>query len=226
MVQIPSPDPMLASDPLSGTAPHTEGTRRDFLFLATGAFGVVGAAAAVVPLVAQLEPDASTIAAGGPVDVDLKSVAPGQMIIVRWRSRPIFIVNRPEKLLASMQTPQHLDLLSDPSSTKAQQPPYAANWHRSIKPQYGVLVGICTHLGCIPEFFPNPSATLPTASWPGGYFCPCHGSKYDLAGRVFKGVPAPYNLPVPPYRFVSDTTLRIGENPTGSTFDFDSILQI
>jgi ubiquinol-cytochrome c reductase iron-sulfur subunit len=210
----------------AGHAPEDPATRRDFLFLATGAFGIVGTAAAIVPLFAQLEPDASTIAAGGPIDVDLKPVAPGQMIIVRWRSRPVFIVNRPEKLVATLQSPQLVNLLSDPNSQNLQQPPYAANWHRSIKPEFGVLVGICTHLGCIPEFFPNPSTTTPTASWPGGYFCPCHGSKYDLAGRVFKGVPAPYNLPVPPYRFVNDTTLRIGENPPGGAFDFDSILQI
>jgi ubiquinol-cytochrome c reductase iron-sulfur subunit len=214
------------SAPDAGQAPAQPGTRRDFLFLASGAFGVVGAAAAVVPLFSQLEPDASTIAAGGPVDVDLKGVAPGQMIIVRWRSRPIFIVNRPAKLLAALQSPQLVDLLADPNSQNRQQPNYAANWHRSINPEYAVLVGICTHLGCIPEFFPNPSATTPTASWPGGYFCPCHGSKYDLAGRVFKGVPAPYNLPVPPYHFTNDTTLRIGENPPGSTFDFDSIIQL
>ena len=212
--------------PDAGHAPDAPATRRDFLFLATGAFGVVGTAAALVPLFAQLEPDASTIAAGGPIDVDLKPVAPGQMIIVRWRSRPVFIVNRPEKLLTSLQTPQLIDILSDPDSKNLQQPPYAANWHRSIKPEFGVLVGICTHLGCIPEFFPNPSPTTPTAAWRGGYFCPCHGSKYDLAGRVFKGVPAPYNLPVPPYHFVNDTTLRIGENPPGSTFDFDSIIQL
>ncbi|HKH81287.1 MAG TPA: ubiquinol-cytochrome c reductase iron-sulfur subunit [Methylovirgula sp.] len=226
MANAPSPDSVLASDALHGTAPARDATRRDFLFLATGAFGVVGTVAAMVPLIAQMEPDASTIAAGGPVDVDLKSVAPGQMIIVRWRSRPIFIVNRPEKLLATLKTPQLVALLSDPNSQNLQQPSYADNWHRSIKPEFGVLVGICTHLGCIPEFFPNPSPTTPTAAWLGGYFCPCHGSKYDLAGRVFKGVPAPYNLPVPPYRFVNDTTLRIGENPPGSTFDFDSIIQL
>jgi ubiquinol-cytochrome c reductase iron-sulfur subunit len=211
----------------SGSVPDgAEATRRDFFYLATGAFGVVGTASAIVPLIAQMEPDASTIAAGGPIDVDLKAVAPGQNIIVRWRLRPIFILNRPQKLLAALQTPQLVDLLSDPTSLKLQQPPYSTNWHRSIKPEFAVLVGICTHLGCIPECFPNPSTNTPTTSWPGGYFCPCHGSKYDLAGRVFKAVPAPYNLPVPPYHFVNDTTVRIGENPPGSTFDFDSIIQI
>ncbi len=118
-------------------------------------------------------------------------------------------------------------LLSDPDSQVVQQPPYATNWHRSIKPEFGVLVGICTHLGCIPLFYPDASATTPVSNWPGGYFCPCHGSKYDPAGRVFSGVPAPYNLPVPPYRFVSDTTIRIGENPADATsWDFGAIKQL
>lgn len=116
--------------------------------------------------------------------------------------------------------------LSDGSSIARQQPPYADNWHRSVKPEYGILVGICTHLGCIPMFYPDPSNSLPTADWEGGYFCPCHGSKYDLAGRVFSGVPAPYNLPVPPYRLINGTTVRIGENPPDVTWDFSSILQI
>ena len=122
--------------------------------------------------------------------------------------------------------PLCLDQLADPQSRQRQQPPYADNWHRSVKPEYGVLVGICTHLGCIPNFGPLPNSTQPAANWLGGYFCPCHGSKYDLAGRVFRGVPAPYNLPVPPYHFVNETTIRIGENPPGTNFDFSSILQI
>ncbi len=222
MADAPSPDRLFGAAPDT----HLEGTRRDFLYLATGAFAAVGTAAALVPLIAQMEPDASTVAAGGPIDVDLKAIAPGQNVIVRWRSRPIFILNRPQKLLATLQTPQLVDLLSDPMSHVAQQPSYAANWHRSIKPELAVLVGICTHLGCIPTCFPNPSQDTPTESWPGGYFCPCHGSKYDLAGRVFKGVPAPYNLPVPPYRYLNNTTVRIGENPPGSTFDLGSIVQL
>jgi len=179
-----------------------------------------------VPLIDQMNPDAATLAAGGPVDLDLTKVAPGQQVQVRWRSRPIFVVNRTPAALKMLQSKEVTDRLSDPDSQNLQQPQYAQNWHRSIKPEYGVLVGICTHLGCIPAFFPQPNATMPTADWPGGYFCPCHGSKYDLAGRVFKGVPAPYNLPVPPYHFVSDTKIRIGENPKGSTFDFGSIRQI
>ena len=201
-------------------------TRRDFLYVATGVAGVVGFAAALVPLVAQMNPDASTLAAGGPVEFDLGATQPGQQVVVRWRSRPIFVVNRPAAVLKTLQDAALVRQLADPDSTERQQPPYADNWHRSVKPEFAVLVGICTHLGCIPGFFPQPSASQPAAGWLGGYFCPCHGSKYDLSGRVFKGVPAPYNLPVPPYRFLSDTKIRIGENPPGVSWDFESIAQI
>jgi ubiquinol-cytochrome c reductase iron-sulfur subunit len=201
-------------------------TRRDFLYIATGAVAAVGAAATLMPLLGQMNPDAATIAAGGPVDFDLAPVQPGQQVVVRWRSRPVFIVHRTEAILASLQNSQLLGQLADPKSEQLQQPPYAANWHRSVKPEFGVLVGICTHLGCIPMFEPQPNPTSPAPNWHGGYFCPCHGSKYDLAGRVFSGVPAPNNLPVPPYRFLSDTKIRIGENPPGADFDFATISQI
>jgi ubiquinol-cytochrome c reductase iron-sulfur subunit len=116
--------------------------------------------------------------------------------------------------------------LKDPNSAVAQQPNYAANWHRSLAPELAVLVGVCTHLGCVPTFFPTPSDATPVANWPGGYFCFCHGSKYDLAGRVRKGVPAPYNLPVPPYRPVDANTVRIGENADSSGFDLNGVVQI
>lgn len=208
------------------TAITAEPTRRDFLYLATGAVAAVGAAFTVWPFIDQMNPDAATLAAAGPVDVDLSKVEPGQQIIVLWRSKPIFIVNRTQALLKELESPQMTARLADPKSEVDQQPSYANNWHRSIKPEYAVLVGICTHLGCIPKFFPEPSESEPTPGWPGGYFCPCHGSKYDLAGRVWSGVPAPYNLPVPPYRFVNDKTLRVGENPPGETFSFDAIVQI
>jgi len=204
----------------------TEATRRDFLYIATAMVGAVGAASLLVPLVDQMNPDASTLAAGGPVDLDVSKIPEGGQVVVRWRQRPIFVFHRAKSTLDSMQKPQMVSLLSDPNSEQLQQPSYADNWHRSVKPEYGVLVGICTHLGCIPLFYPNPSATAPVENWPGGYFCPCHGSKYDPAGRVFSGVPAPYNLPVPPYHFVNDTTIRIGENPSDSAFNFDSIKQI
>jgi ubiquinol-cytochrome c reductase iron-sulfur subunit len=174
----------------------------------------------------QMNPDAATLAAGGPVDLDLSKLEPGQQIVVRWQDHPVFVIRRPAKLLQGLQDPKLIARLADPNSEEAQQPPYAKNWHRSANPEYGVLVGICTHLGCIPTFYPNASSSEPIADWLGGYFCPCHGSKYDLAGRVFNGVPAPYNLPIPPYRFVNESMLRIGENPPGVQFDFGSILQI
>jgi ubiquinol-cytochrome c reductase iron-sulfur subunit len=203
-----------------------EPTRRDFLYVATAAVGAFGAVAAAVPLIDQMNPDAATLAAGAPVDADLSHLQPGQQMAVRWRERPIFILNRPANVLQSLQDAKLIDELADPQSAQLQQPPYARNWHRSIKPEFAVLVGICTHLGCIPLFYPQPNAGTPAANWPGGYFCPCHGSKYDLAGRVFKNVPAPYNLPVPPYTFVSDTTIRVGENPPNVSFDFSSIRQL
>lgn len=201
-------------------------TRRDFLYVATGAVGAVGTLAALFPLIDQMEPDVSTLAAGGPVDFDLSKLQPGQQAIVRWRSRPIFVTHRPPQALKTLQDPALLARLADANSGEPQQPPYAQNWHRSINPEYSVLVGICTHLGCIPLFYPDISRTNPTAQWLGGYFCPCHGSKYDLAGRVFHGVPAPYNLPVPPYHLLNDTTVRIGENPPDSNWNFETIAQI
>ncbi|HPG01978.1 MAG: ubiquinol-cytochrome c reductase iron-sulfur subunit [Rhodoblastus sp.] len=201
-------------------------TRRDFLYLVTGATAAIGVGATAWPFIDQMEPSADTLAAGAPIDVDLTPIAPGQMIRVRWRGAPIFIVNRPPKELDTLKDKKLAAELRDPESQVRQQPTYAENWSRSVKPEYGVYVGICTHLGCIPQFFPEPSATTPVTNWPGGFFCPCHGSKYDLAGRVYSGVPAPYNLPVPPYRFASDTKLRIGENPTGVTFEMNSVVQM
>lgn len=215
-----------AAVPADPAAHQPAPTRRDFLYLATGALGLVGAGASLIPLIAEMNPDASTLAAGGPVDIDVSKLAPGQNVILRWRAHPIFILRRSAELLKTLQAPDVVSLLSDPQSQQMQQPPYAQNWHRSLKPEYLALVGICTHLGCIPQAYPQASATTPTAGWPGGYFCPCHGSKYDLAGRVYKGVPAPLNLPVPPYRFVSDAILRVGENPPGVSFDLDEVQQL
>jgi ubiquinol-cytochrome c reductase iron-sulfur subunit len=204
-----------------------QGSRRDFLYIATATVGAVGAAATLVPLIDQMNPDASTIAAGGPVELDISKVPEGQQVVIRWRQRPIFVFHRTKQILDTMQSSQLISQLADPNSQEMQQPPYATNWHRSIKPEFGVVVGICTHLGCIPLFYPQPNATAPAANWLGGYFCPCHGSKYDPAGRVFNGVPAPYNLPVPPYAFVNGTTLRVGENdPSAQAWNFDSIRQL
>jgi ubiquinol-cytochrome c reductase iron-sulfur subunit len=201
-------------------------SRRDFLYIATAAVGAVGAAATLIPLIDQMNPDRATVAAGAPISVDISKIAPGQQIQVFWRSKPIFIVNRTPAALKVLQEKKLVERLSDPDSQVHQQPPYAQNWNRSAKPEYAVLVGICTHLGCIPKFFPEPNPTSPAKDWLGGYFCPCHGSLYDLAGRVFSGVPAPYNLPVPPYRYENDTTIRIGENPSGVDFDLGEVVAL
>ncbi len=211
---------------MTDAASTHEPTRRDFLYIATGAVGAVGALATLIPLIDQMNPDRATIAAGAPISVDISQIQPGQQIQVFWRSKPILIVNRTPAILKILQEKAMVDRLSDPDSTVHQQPPYAQNWHRSVKPEYAVLVGICTHLGCIPKFFPTPNPSSPATDWLGGYFCPCHGSKYDLSGRVFSGVPAPYNLPVPPYRYENDKTLRIGENPPGIDYDLNSIVQL
>ena len=186
----------------------------------------MGVAAVVAPLIDQINPDASTIAATGPVDIDISQIQPGQRIVALWAARPVFVLNRPQAALDELRDPKHIARLLDPNSENLQQPAYAENWSRSIKPELLVLVGICTHLGCVPLFEPQPDPTTPAPNWPGGFFCPCHASKYDLAGRVFRGVPAPYNLPVPPHHFPDGKTLRIGENPPGQKFDFGSILQI
>lgn len=184
----------------------------------------VGTACTSWPFISQMEPSAAALAAGGSVTTDLKPVAPGQQIVVVWRSRPVFIVHRTPALLAALREPSLLSRLRDPDSREVQQPPYADNWSRSIRPEFLVVVGVCTHLGCVPTFTPNAGTLGP--DWPGGYLCHCHGSRYDLAGRVFQGVPAPLNLPVPPYRFDNATTVVIGENPDGQAFSLDEIEQI
>jgi ubiquinol-cytochrome c reductase iron-sulfur subunit len=210
----------------SATTVPGEPPRRDFLKLVATATAVVGVGAIAWPFIDSMEPAGDALAAGGPIDVDLSKITPGQQIVVMWRGSPIFVVDRTDDAQKTLQAPALLSILRDPNSTVHQQPPYAENWHRSINPRYAVMVGICTHLGCIPGFFPNPSPTDPAPDWHGGYLCPCHGSKYDLAGRVFQGVPAPYNLPVPPYHFPTDTTLRIGENPTGVAYELNSVVQM
>ena len=209
----------------AGAHGHDGETRRDFLTLAASAVTAIGAACTIWPLVSSMNPSQDVLAAGAPIDVDVSPIQPGQQIIVLWRSRPVFIAHRTPDGLKSLQNPQDTGQLRDPDSQALQQPDYAKNWYRSVKPELLVLVGICTHLGCIPTYVPEPGGSL-GANWYGGYFCPCHGSRYDLAGRVFQCVPAPYNLPVPPYHYVSDTVIRIGENPPDSTFDMNAVEQI
>ncbi len=203
-----------------------EPPRRDFLKLVTMATAAIGTAAAAWAFIDSMNPAADVIAAGAPIDIDISKLAPGQQIVILWRGSPMLVVNRTPDALHTLQEQSLVSRLSDPDSSVMQQPSYARNWHRSVKPEYAVLVGVCTHLGCLPSYYPNPSPTDPVANWPGGYFCPCHGSKYDLAGRVYSGVPAPYNLPVPPYHYPAEKTLRIGENPPGVTFELSSVVQM
>lgn len=210
-----------ATGPGEKISEPSQTTRREFLYLATVATTAIGVVSLAWPFIDQMDPSSDVIAAGSPLTVDISKVEPGQQILVTWRGRPIFITHRTPEALTALKSSSMLDRLRDPQSQVLQQPPYAKNWSRSVKPEYAILVGICTHLGCIPTFRPTV-----TADWPGGYLCQCHGSKYDLAGRVFRGVPAPYNLPVPPYRFENDTTLVIGDNPQGSEFSLDDVAQL
>jgi ubiquinol-cytochrome c reductase iron-sulfur subunit len=182
--------------------------RRHFLTVATAVTGAVGAGFVAVPFLSSLKPSARAQALGAPVEVAIGSMQPGELIRVLWRGRLVFVLRRTEEMLARL--PDSLGDLRDPmSETVEQQPDYAANETRSVKPEYLVVEGSCTHLGCAPlEDF----QVRPAENWGGGFFCPCHGSKFDLAGRVYKGVPAPTNLRVPPHRFVRDDLILIGQD--------------
>jgi len=181
-----------------------DNSRRRFLTMATTVVGGVGAAIAVVPFLSTWNPSAKAKSAGAPVQFDIGQMEIGQQIVVKWRGKPVWIVRRSEEALATLEGN---DKLRDPESNESDQPSYAKNIHRSIKPEYLVVVGICTHLGCSPSYRPEI-----TADWLGGFFCPCHGSKFDIAARVYQGVPAPLNLVIPPHQYVSDTTILIGQD--------------
>jgi ubiquinol-cytochrome c reductase iron-sulfur subunit len=183
--------------------------RRRFLVSATTVLGGIAALFASVPFISSWLPSAKAQASGSPVEVDISNLTPGQMLVVEWRGKPVWIIHRTKEMLALLT--KHNQLLRDPDSKVDQQPQYADNIYRSIKPEYLVLIGICTHLGCSPKY--EPLLGEVSTNWPGGFYCPCHGSMFDLSGRVFKGVPAPINLEVPPYRFLSDKVILIGENP-------------
>ncbi len=190
--------------------------RRRFLIGATSVVGGAGVAAAAIPFIASMQPSARAQAAGAPIEVEIGKLEPGQLIRVEWRGKPVWILRRTEAMLATLQDEGLLGKLRDPDSQVAsQQPDYAVNYHRSVRPEYLVLIGICTHLGCTPSYSPEQGPADLGADWLGGFFCPCHGSRFDLAGRVYQGVPAPTNLVVPPYRFVGDTLLVVGEAPAG-----------
>lgn len=189
---------------------NTNSGRRRFLTAATSVVGAVGMGFVLVPFISSMQPSAKARAAGAPVRADISKLEPGQMIRVKWRGKPVWLVRRTEKMLEVLPT---LDTtLSDPESLESIQPPYAQNEFRSIKPELLVTVGICTHLGCSPTYRPDAGAADLGADWEGGFFCPCHGSKFDLAGRVYKGVPAPTNLVIPPHSYLSETELLIGED--------------
>lgn len=182
--------------------------RRELLLAATGVMGAAGLIAAAVPFVASLEPSAATRAAGGPVDVDVGKLAPGQLRTVEWRGKPVWLMRRSDAMVRALQARD--DNLADPLSTRSIQPASCLNATRSERPDLFVAVGICTHLGCIPRLTLDNPALNAELHAPGGFFCPCHGSRFDLAGRVVKNVPAPTNLDIPDYRFTSATALRIG----------------
>jgi len=187
--------------------------RRRRLLVITSGLGVVGTAFAITPFVMSMLPSARAKAAGAPVEVDISKIEPGQLLTVEWRGKPVWILRRTPAMLEELKKDE--SLLADPNSSVAsQQPTYAQNLDRSIKPEYLVVIGICTHLGCVPlpRLVPGAPSGLGD-SWPGGFFCPCHGSKFDLAGRVFKNVPAPTNLVVPPYSYLTDTRIIIGVGP-------------
>ena len=189
---------------------ETNTGRRRFLTAATTVVGAVGTGFLLVPFISSMQPSAKARAAGAPVRADISKLEPGQMIRVKWRGKPVWVVKRTDEMLATLPTLS--DALRDPDSAMPQQPEYAQNEHRSIKPEILILVGICTHLGCSPTYRPDVAPADLGPDWKGGFFCPCHGSRFDIAGRVYAGVPAPTNLPVPPHRYLSDDEIMIGED--------------
>ena len=190
-------------------------TRRHFLTAATAVTAGAGAVGAAVPFVASFQPSARAQALGAPVTQDVSKLEPGSMIKVEWRGKAIFILNRTQAMLATLD--EVTGELRDPDSEESDQPEYAQNEYRSIRPEVLVMEGVCTHLGCAPTARFDVAPVDLGPDWKGGFFCPCHGSKFDLAGRVYAGVPAPTNLRVPPYRFVNDDTIIIGVDSTGNS---------
>ncbi|MFK7956095.1 MAG: ubiquinol-cytochrome c reductase iron-sulfur subunit [Lysobacterales bacterium] len=189
--------------------------RRRFLTGTVAVVGGLGAAGAAVPFIKMWQPSARAKAAGAPVEVTIDKLEAGQLLQVEWRGQPVWVVNRTKPMLDGL--PQVRDRLQDPDSDNAdQQPEYANNEYRSVKPEMLVLLGICTHLGCSPKFIPEMGPQPFDSNWQGGFFCPCHSSRFDLAGRVFQGVPAPANLKVPPHTYLDASRLLIGVNPEGA----------
>lgn len=192
-------------------APLNSGRRR-FLTATTAVVGGLGAAAVAVPFIKSWNPSEKAKAAGAPVEVDISKLDEGQMVRVEWRGKPVWVVRRAESIVEALKNVE--SQLRDPSSNEEQQPAYAQNAYRSIKPEYFIAVGICTHLGCSPTYLPD-SFSEQVQGQSAGFFCPCHGSKFDMAGRVFQGVPAPLNLVVPKHMYLSDTRVVIGVDEEG-----------
>lgn len=190
-----------------------ERDRRRFLGRSLAWVAAIGVTLSAIPFVRSLLPSASRQIAGAPIEVDLDKIAPGKQILVTWRGKPIWILRRTPDMINRLDNSQLEERLRDPLSDEDQQPAYARNELRSIQPDILVVIATCTHLGCIPKFHPETGQMAFDTMWPGGYFCPCHASKFDLAGRVFKGVPAPLNLVIPPHRFTDNNTVIVGEDP-------------
>ena len=188
--------------------------KRRFLTAAASVVGGAGAVAVAIPFVSSIAPSAKAEAAGAPVQIDISQLEPGQLLTVEWRGKPVWIFRRSEEILNALTTLN--DELRDPQSEQTQQPEYAQNETRSIRKDVMVMVGICTHLGCSPTYRPEIAPEDLGENWKGGFFCPCHGSRFDLAGRVFQGVPAPSNLVVPPYHFQGDNVVIVGEDAQGA----------
>jgi ubiquinol-cytochrome c reductase iron-sulfur subunit len=184
-------------------------TRRN-LVVATSVVGGAATLGAAVPFVASMLPSERAKAAGAPVEVDLSRLGPGELGVYEWRGRPVWVIRRTPQMIESLKSV--IPNLTDPKSASSEQPRYAENEYRAAKPEIMVMEGVCTHLGCSPQLKPADAKGEMGGDWVGGFYCPCHGSKFDYAGRVFRGAPAPTNLRVPPYTFVSDTTLVIGED--------------
>lgn len=182
--------------------------KRRFLTKAASVAGAVGAGFLAVPFVTSMQPSAKAEAMGAPVEVDIEKLEPGQRVVVLWRGKPVWVVRRTPEVLADLPS---LDaVVADPGSEQSEQPPSAKNESRAIRPEIFVAVGVCTHLGCSPTYRPDIAPADLGADWKGGFFCPCHGSKFDMAGRVYKSVPAPVNLEIPPYHFATETRIVIG----------------
>jgi ubiquinol-cytochrome c reductase iron-sulfur subunit len=184
-------------------------TRRN-LIVATSVVGGAAGVGTAVPFVISMWPSERAKAAGAPVEVDLSRLAPGEMAVIEWRGKPVWVIRRTKEMLESLKAVT--GKLTDPASKSSEQPKYAENEYRAAKPELMVMEGVCTHLGCSPQLKSAEAKAEMGADWAGGFYCPCHGSKFDYAGRVFRGAPAPTNLKVPPYTLVSENTLLIGED--------------